>query len=253
MSVVFLDELPLFRMDTSHSRPSQFLNVSVMTLNGIHQRSTTIPGPVGTLPLDYFIYILIGVLVLLCCSFSIWNIFKAMISPKKYFKTMRNEPSVDVVSLYRAKKPPAPGRMNAMARDEVQKYRTQQRYQADGFLERSLVEKPNLPLPVGGKATGPEARSGPGITIGDIEAWGNLVQEKEAVNVTIANLERLAQAERRAGQMGATDPRLHAALQRHADIENSIKATFEGFRGRRREWSTEEWQVIELIMQYSPR
>lgn len=253
MSVVLLDQLPSFHADTSESRPSESSNVAVITLNNIHQRSATIPGPVGALALDHFIYILIGVLVLLCCSVSIWNIFKAIISPRQYFKTtLENQPRVDVVSPYRSKQPPAPVRVNAIARDEVQKCRTQQRYQADGFLERLLVEKPNLPLPVAGEVASPKP-SRPGTNIRDIEAWGNLVQQKKAVDITIANLERLAQAERRAGQLGAINPRLHAALQRRADIENSIKATYEAFKERRGEWSNEEWQVIELIMQYSPR
>ena len=252
MSAIVLDELPWPRVDTSRSRPTEFSNLPLVKPSNINERSTTIPGSVGTLPLDHFIYILIGVLVFLCCSFSIWDIFKAMISPRKYLGTIGSKASANVATPYRERKPPAPRRVNTMARGEVEKYRTQPRYQADGFLEPSPVQKPNLPLPVVREMENPE-QLGAGINMRDIEAWGNLVKEKEKLNVTIANLERLTQARKQAGQLGAIDPRLHAALQRRADVENSINVTYEGFRGRRGEWSTDEWQVVELIMQYSPR
>ena len=138
-----------------------------------------------------------------------------------------------------------------MARGEVGKLRTEPKYQADGFLDSSLAAKPNLPIPVVMEISNPE-RPGTGIDARDIEAWGNLVKEKESLNITIANLERLAQTRQQAGQQG-TNPRLLGALQRRAEVENLINATYERFKERRAEWSAEEWQVIELIMRLKPR
>jgi len=142
--------------------------------------------------------------------------------------------------------------VSAVARGEVGKLRTEPKYQGDGFLEPSLLAKPNLPIPVVMEISDPE-QPGTGIDARDIEAWGNLVKERESLNITIANLERLAQARGQAGQQGTMNPRLLAALQRRAEVANSINATYEKFRERRAEWSAEEWQVIELIMQHSPR
>lgn len=248
MSVIFLGEIRSFDVDTSRSR-TELSNGSLLKLRNIHERSTLVPKPVGILPLDKFIYIIIGVLVFLCCSFSLWAIFNAMRSPRRYFETMRSEANVDVAPPYREKRPPASRRVSAMVRGEVGKLRTQPIYQAD--LEPSLMAKPNLPLPVVKEIAEPE-QPRTGIKPRDIEAWGVLVKEKESLNITIANLERLTQARKQAGDMGAVNPRLLAALQRRADVENSINATYERFK-QRGEWTTEEWQTIELIMQYSPR
>jgi hypothetical protein len=94
---------------------------------------------------------------------------------------------------------------------------------------------------------------GTGIDSRDIEAWGNLVKERGSLKITIANLERLAQARQQAGQQGSINPKLLAARQRHTEVQHSINTTYEKFRDKRAEWSAEEWQVIELIMQHSPR
>jgi hypothetical protein len=251
MSAIFPDQLPSL-IDTSRS-PTEFLDVSLLKLSNIRERSPTIPEYVGTLPLRHFIYILIGVLVFLCCSFSIWQIFRIIISPRKYLEQMRSESRPDVTSPYREKRPPVPRRVNTTTRGEVEKYRAQERYQADGFLEPLLVANPNLPFPVEREiqvADLEQPRAG--INTHEIEAWGNLVKEKEKLNTTIANLERLTQVQNQAGSLGAIDPRLHAALQRRAEVEKAINAGYNGFRERRGEWRTEEWQVVELIMQYSP-
>lgn len=255
MSVTFLNELPLLGVDTPSTWPTEPSKVSAIKLSNIHERST-IPAPVGILPLDHFIYILIGVLVFLCCSVTLWAIFKAIKSPRRYFEAMRSEASAYIAAPYRERKPPAPGRVNAKAREEVGKLRDEPKYQGDRYLEPSLAAKPNLPLPVVMKIADPE-QPGTGVDAHDIKAWGNLVKEKESLKITITNLERLVQARQQAGQQagqqGTINPRLLAAMQRRAEVQNSINATYERFRERRAEWSAEEWQVIELIIQHSPR
>jgi len=177
-----------------------------------------------------------------------------MMSPRKYLERMRSEVADDVIFPYREKRLPVPERVNTMARGEVEKYRTQGRYQADGLLEPLLVANPNLPFPVEREiqvADSEQPRAG--INMHEIDVWGNLVKEKQQLNITVANLERLAHAQKQAGTLGAIDPRLHAALQRRAELENAINVAYSGFRERRGELLTEEWRVMELIMQYSPR
>jgi hypothetical protein len=248
---MFLDQLLSFDVDTSYSLPTQLSDGFLIKSRNIHERST-VPGPVGILPLDHFIYIIIGVLVFLCCSFSLWSIFKTIKSPRTYFEAIRSEAATNVASPFREKKAPPPGRVSAMARGEVGKLRAQPIYQADGFLEPSLMAKPNLPLPVVREIAEPE-QPGAGMEAVDIEAWGALVKEKESLNITIANLERVAEVRKQTGEFGAMNPRLLTALQRRAEVENSINAAYEKFKQRRGEWSTDEWQVVELIMKYSPR
>ncbi|CZR66371.1 uncharacterized protein PAC_16272 [Phialocephala subalpina] len=250
MSVMYLDELSLFSVAAPRSPPTELSNLPPIELRNIHERST-IPAPVGILPLDHFIYILIGVLVFLCCSIALWTIFKAVKSPKRYYEAMRPEASAHVAAPYRSRNSPPPWRVNAKVKEEVRKLKDEPKYQGDGFLEPSLAAKPNLPIPVVMEIVDPE-QPGTGMDSRDIEAWGNLVKERESLKMTIANLERLARARQQAGQQGSINPRLLAGRQRHAEVQNSINATYEKFRERRAEWSAEEWQVIELIMQHSP-
>jgi len=259
MSVLFLDELPLVRVDTFYLRLTDvpfyetgFSNASLVNLTNVNGTNAIIPGPVGTLPLDQFIYYIIGALVLIICSFEIWAIFVAMISPKRYLEKTRPFESVDAPPPYRARRPPAPARVNTIVRDELGRYRTETKYQTNGYPEPSLVAKPNLPLPVVREIADPE-NSDDGMALQDIGSWEKLVMEKGKLNITIANLQRIAEARRKAGELGAINPRLQAALQKRAQVENSINATYERFRERRGEWSAEEWQVVELIMEYSRR
>ncbi|EHL02288.1 hypothetical protein M7I_1631 [Glarea lozoyensis 74030] len=96
------------------------------------------------------------------------------------------------------------------------------------------MAKPNLPLPVVQKETHQEQPE-PGLDVCDIETWSDLVKEKSKLDIAISNWERVSQAQTRAGQ---------------PVVENLINATFERFKEKRGEWSTQEWQVIEQIMQY---
>jgi hypothetical protein len=251
MSVMYLDELSLFGVATPSSLPIELSNLPPVKLRDIHERST-IPAPVGILPLDHFIYILIGALVFLCCSVALWTIFKAAMSPKRYHEAMRSEASPYVAAPYRSQNSPPTRIVNAKVREEVGKLRNEPKYQGDGFLEPSLAAKPNLPIPVVTEIVHPD-QPGTGIDSRDIEAWGNLVKERGSLKITIANLERLAQARQQAGQQGSINPKLLAARQRHTEVQHSINTTYEKFRDKRAEWSAEEWQVIELIMQHSPR
>jgi len=217
----------------------------------LHERST-IPAPIGILPLDHFIYILIGVLVFLCCVIALWDTIKTVKSPKRYYEAMKSQARVHVAAPYKSRHILPPGRVNARMRDEVRRLRVEPKYQGDGFLDPSMTAKPDLPIPVVMEKVKPE-QSGTGLDSLDIETWGNLVKERESLRITIANLERLTQVKQQAGQLGSINPRLLAARQRYAEVQNSINATYEKFREKRAEWSAEEWQIIELIMQHSPR
>lgn len=257
MSVLFLDELPLVRVETFYLRLTDvpfyetgFSNVSLVNLTNANGTNAIIPGPVGTLPLNQFIYYIIGALVIIFCSVGIWTIFKAILHPKKYFQETNTSASLDLPPPYRARRPPPPARVNIVVRDEVRRRRTESRYQPNGHAELSLVAKPNLPLPIVREIVDPE-NSDDGMALQDIGAWENLVKEKAKLNNTIRNLQRIAQARRQAGELGAVNPRLQAALQRRTQVENSINATYGRFRERRGEWSAEEWRVVELIMEYS--
>jgi hypothetical protein len=243
-----LDELSVLGVATPRSLAMEHPNYMARDL---HERST-IPAPVGILPLDHFIYILIGVLVFLCCIVALWNTFKAAQSPKKYYHAMRSQARVQVAAPYKSRYSLPPGRVNAKMREEVRKLKDEPKYQGNGSLEPSLTTKPDLPIPVVIEKVKPEL-SGTGSDSLDIEAWGKLVKERETLKVTITNLERLRQMQQQAGQLGSTNPRLLAARQRQAEVQNSIGTTYERFREKRAELSAEEWQVIELIMQHSPR
>jgi hypothetical protein len=135
-------------------------------------------------------------------------------------------------------------------REELGRYRTEPKYHIEGFSEPSLVVQPNLPLPVVREIVDADNLED-GMTLQEIGAWENMVKEKAKLNVTIVNLQRIERARRQAGELGAINPRLQAALQRRAQVERLINATYERFIQRRGEWSAEEWQVVELIMKYS--
>lgn len=259
MSVLFLDELPLVRVETFYLRLTDvpfyetgFSNASLVNLTNVNGTNAIIPGPVGTLPLNQFIYYIIGALVLIVCSYAIWAILKAMIFPKRYLETMRigKLKDSDPPPPYRARRSPAHATLNAIVKDELGRHRTDTRYQTTGYPEPSLVEKPNLPLPVVRELENPDDPDD-GTIMQDIGQWEALVKDKAKLDVTIANLQRIAEARKKGGEAGAINPRLLQKLQERARIENSINATYERFRGRRGEWSPEEWQVVELIMEYS--
>ena len=258
MSVQFLDELPVVRVENFYLRlidvpfyETGFSNASLVNLTNANGTNAIIPGPVGTLPLDQFIYYIIGALVLIFCSAGIWAIGKAIIQPKRYFENTRTSASLDPPPPYRARRPPPPARVNTIVRDELGRHRSERKYQSDGYPEPSLVAKPNLPLPVVIEV--PAGNSDDGTALQDIEEWENLVKEKAKLNITVANLRRISQAQRQAGEGGTGNPRLQTALQRWAQVENSINAAYERFKARREEWSAEEWQVVESIMEYSRR
>jgi hypothetical protein len=259
MSALFLDELPLVRVNTFYLRLTDvpfyetgFSNASLVNLTNVNGTNAIIPGPVGTLPLDQFIYYIIGALVLIICSFAIWAIVKAMIFPTRYLETTRSFATLDAPPPYKTRKSPATARVNTIVRDELGRHRAETKYQIKGYHPPILVEKPNLPIPVVREITDAD-NPDDGTTLLDIGAWENLVKEKAKLNITIANLQRIAEARRKAGELGAVSPRLLAALQKRANVENSINATYERFKERRGEWSAEEWRVVELIMEYSRR
>jgi hypothetical protein len=245
------DELSLLGVAAPRFLAMERSNNPSIKARELHERDT-IPAPVGILPLDHFIYILIGVLVFLCGIIALWNTFKAAKSPKKYYQAMRSQAGAHVAAPYKSRYSLPPGRVNAKMRAEVRKLKEEPKYQGDGSLGPSLTAKLDLPIPVVVEKVEPE-QSGIGSESLDIEAWGNLVKERESLKITIANLERLTQVQQQSGQLGSINPRLLAARQRHAEVQNSIGVTYEKFRERRAEWSTDEWQIIELIMQHSPR
>jgi hypothetical protein len=257
MSVQFLDELPLVRVETFYLRLTDvplyetgFSNASLLNLTNANGTNAIIPGPVGTLPLDEFIYYIIGALVIIFCILGIWAIFKAIIRPKRFYEETRTSTSPDLPPPYRAKRPPPPARVNTIVRDQLGRRRSEPKYQSDGYPDPSPVVKPNLPLPV---VTEVPAGNADGTAMQDIGEWEKLVKEKAKLDNTIANLQRIAQARKQAGEGGTINPRLHAALQKRAQVQNSINATYERFNKRREEWSAEEWQVVESIMEYSRR
>jgi hypothetical protein len=257
MSVLFLDELPLVRVDTFYLRLTDvpfyetgFSNASLVNLTNVNGTNAIIPGPVGTLPLDQFIYYIIGALVLIICSFAIWAIAKAMIFPTRYLETTRSFATLNAPPPYRTRRPPATARVNTIVRDELRRHRTETKYQINGYHPPTLAEKPNLPIPVVREIVDAD-NPDDGTALLDIGAWESLVKEKAKLNITIANLQRIAEARRKAGELGAISPRLRAALQKRAEVENSINATYERFKERRGEWRAEEWRVVELIMEYS--
>lgn len=262
MSALFLDELPLVRVDTFYLRLTDvpfyetgFSNASLVNLTNVNGTNAIIPGPVGTLPLDQFIYYIIGALVIIFCSVAIKDVFNAIIFPRRYSEKTRTSASLDAPPPncpppYKARRPPAPARVNTIVRDELRRYRTQPKYQTEGYAEPPLIDKPNLPLPVVGEVVDPDD-PGDGTASQDINTWETLVKEKAKLNITIANLQRIAEARIKAGEFGVVSPRLQAALQQRAKVENSINAMYERFKERREDWSPEEWQVIDLIMEYS--
>ncbi|EPE24778.1 hypothetical protein GLAREA_08631 [Glarea lozoyensis ATCC 20868] len=247
---VYLEKKPVFSLDNSRSA-TESIKSAVVQYSNINTRGTIDPKNVGILPLHVFIYIIIGVLVTLCCSVSIWEILKTLISARRFISQRGLRMNVDAKAKasFRQKRARLPGRVATIAKREVGKYRTQPMYQADGFLDPTLMAKPNLPLPVVQKETHQEQPE-PGLDVCDIETWSDLVKEKSKLDIAISNWERVSQAQTRAGQPGANHPRLLATLQRRTVVENLINATFERFKEKRGEWSTQEWQVIEQIMQY---
>lgn len=207
------------------------------------------PKPVGSLPLNHFIYYIIAALVILLSSFSIWAIFRALLSPRKYLLAHLSAREKDPPP-YRARRPPAPSSVASFVREEVRRHRSlaKYQYQVNSHRDAWIMEKPNLPLLVDGEVIAP----GNGAdTFLDVPAWENEVKEKARLKTTIANLQRIAQARKDAGEQVAINPRLLAALQRRAKVENSINAAYERFRERRAEWTEEEWRVVEQIMECS--
>lgn len=255
--VPFLDELLVVRTNMFFLRlanvpfhDSGFSDSSLAQPYNGKRTSSFIPGPIGTLPVDQFIYYLIGALVLLICSVAIWTIFKAMLFPRRYFESTKTLTSIDPPPPYRARRPPASARVNTIIRDELGRHRTETKYQTNGYPEPPPVVKPNLPLPLVREIVVAD-NSDDGWALQDIGAWENLVKEKAKLNVSISNLQRIDEARRQGGEFGAINPRLQAALLERAKVENEINATYERFRAKREEWKAEEWQVVELIMEYS--
>jgi len=258
MSVQFLDELPLVRVENFYLRLTDvplyqtgFSNASLVNLTNANGTNAIIPGPVGTLPLDEFIYYIIGALVIIFCILGIWDIFKAVIRPQRFYKETRTSASPDLTPPYRAKRPPPPARLNTILRDQLGRRRREPKYQSNGYADPSPLVKPNLPLPVVIEV--PAGNSDDESALQDIGEWEKLVKEKAKLDNTITNLQRIAQAQKQAGEGGMINPRLQAALQKRARVQNSINATYERFNARRGEWSAEEWQVVESIMEYSQR
>jgi hypothetical protein len=241
MSVLFLDELPLVHMETFYLRL-----IDMPFYETGFSNASLIPGPVGTLPLDQFIYCIVGALAIIFCIIGNWASIQAMRHPKTKIPPSLGTPP------YKTRRPPVAAVVSTIVRDELGRHRTDSRYpQPEGsYPEPSLLAKPNLPIPVVQEVPDSE-NSGDGMGLQNIGEWENLVKEKAKLNITITHLQRIAQARSQSGEVSASKARLRAALERRAKVQNLINAAYERFKERKETWSGEEWEVVELIMKYS--
>jgi len=209
---------------------------------------------VGTLPLNQFIYIIIGVVILICyfsCDKSIKDLL--CIRPKEIFAA--EDPTSTSTAVFAQKRRPS-RKISSCMREEISKERDYHAYpRSGGHLEPMFSDVPkDLPLPVAVEAAASEGPSPEHVSAQAITQWELQIGRAMELDLVITNLQRIEQVRREAGASG--DGKLEEARRRRGALIEEINKTAQKFQDKREHWSAVEWtalqQVIEKVQRLYP-
>jgi hypothetical protein len=213
-------------------------NVTFLSVNDPH---------IGSLPLVKFIYILSGSLIFVACLKPVvlflrlcTNILSGFRSETRSDETAQIQPFLDW-------KPRPQMSLESAAKTAVNVHRLAANIQSDSGAKTSSFELPNLPLPIPIPEVEADAPT-PQVTIEDIRAWQQLINQKQQLDIAIANLQQVDRVKRRSGAgNAAVAEKIRESLYRLAQLTGSINRTFERFKLLQESWASEEWTLILQI------
>jgi len=201
--------------------------------------SSTLGPHVGSLPLLYFINIMIGCLVIAIC-FPATISFLKLIRRTKFSR--QANPSTAAGPLFTRRHSRQSYALSTAIRSEVSVKIQYSQMTQPHYVPDENMAGPDLPIPV----ARPQQEGPDQITAEEIEECERLIKEKMKVEALITNLQRVDEAQRAAGAFVRDSP-TQQALAKRWQLDNAIREILERLQSRQETLSEDERRVFDEI------